>query len=208
MVGASEFPEIGDAVPRRWSRAVRWLAGRVLRVLGWRVVGPFPNLSKGIFVVAPHTTNWDFVVGILMVFALGLRASFLGKHPLFKWPLRAFMVWMGGIPVDRRTASGVVGQVVELFDSSDSLLLGLSPEGTRKPVDRWRTGFYHVAHGAKVPIVPASIDYGRKMIRFGAPLEATGELAADLHKLASFFNDVTDHKGWPALDEAASRAPS
>ncbi len=154
---------------------------------GWRFEGIFPNLPKAIYIVVPHTSNWDFLVGISTIFALRLRVSYLGKHTVFRWPLGILMTWLGGIPVDRDSAKDVVTQVAERFRSSDKLLLALSPEGTRSQVTRWKTGFHRIALETGVPIVPVSPDYSQKLVRFGLPMEPTADLAADLHYLEDFF---------------------
>ncbi len=161
---------------------------------GWRFAGGIPNVSKAVVIVAPHTSNWDFLLGIAGVFAVGVRFSFLGKHTLFRGISGVFMRWLGGIPVDRRASSGVVDQTVDLFNNRDWLLLGLSPEGTRSRVDRWRTGFYHIANGAGVPIVPVSFDYSTRVIHFGQALMPSGDMGNDLAALKVFFVGVTGRR--------------
>lgn len=121
------------------------------------------------------------------MFALGLRVRFLGKHTLFFWPLEPVMRWLGGIPVDRRAAKGVVEETVKLFAAREQLILALAPEGTRKSVGRWKTGFYFVAQKAEVPIVPIALDYRRKRIRIGDRFDLTGRLDDDLSVLEGFF---------------------
>jgi 1-acyl-sn-glycerol-3-phosphate acyltransferase len=194
MKRAWRFPELGDAVPRRGSWLLRGLAAGILRAWGWRFEGTLPNVSKAVAIIAPHTSNWDFVLGMLGLFAVDLRVSWLGKHTLFRPPFAGLLRWMGGIPIDRGTSSGVVEQTVRLFHDSESLLVGLSPEGTRKPVARWHTGFWHIAAGAGCPIVPIAFDWGPREIRFGPPLEPSGDLAADLGVLAAFFAGVRGKK--------------
>ncbi len=149
-----------------------------------------PNVSKAVIIVAPHTSNWDFLIGVSALFALGLRARFLGKHTLFKGPLGSLMRWLGGVPVDRRAARGVVDETVGLFAASDRMILALSPEGTRRSVDRWKTGFYYVALKAQVPIVPVAFDYRRKRIRFGERFDPTGNLQQDFRDLERFFRGI------------------
>jgi 1-acyl-sn-glycerol-3-phosphate acyltransferase len=183
-------PTLGEAVPRRGSWLSRQLAVGVLRAAGWRFEGGLPNVSKAVAIVAPHTSNWDFVIGLLGLFAVGVRVSWFGKHTLFKAPFKGLLRWLGGIPIDRRSSSGAVEQMVTRFHDSDALLVGLSPEGTRKPVARWHTGFWHIAAGAGCPIVPIAFDWGSRMIRFGEPLQPTGDLDADLAALQRFFAGV------------------
>ncbi len=159
----------------------------VIRIWGWRFSGEIPSVAKGVVIVAPHTSNWDFLLGIAGVFAVGVKVAFLGKHTLFRGVSGAIMAWLGGIPVDRRASSGVVEQTVELFGTRDQLLLGLSPEGTRSRVERWRTGFYHIARGADVPILPISFDYRTRVITFGNPLMPSGNVESDIGRLKEFF---------------------
>jgi 1-acyl-sn-glycerol-3-phosphate acyltransferase len=164
------------------------LFGRLaLRMGGWRFEGEIPNAPKLIFIVAPHTSNWDFVLGILAVFALDIRASFLGKHTLFRGPLGVLMRWLGGMPVVRHARQNVVDQTVGLIRTAPRIALGLSPEGTRRKLPRWRTGFYYVARGADVPIVPVALDYATRTIRFFAPHRATPSVDLDLAKLGAYF---------------------
>jgi len=201
---AWSVPSLGDALPRRGSWLLRWLARGVLRAAGWRFEGGLPNVSKAVAIVAPHTSNWDFVIGLLGLFAVGVRVSWFGKHTLFKAPFKGLLRWLGGIPIDRRSSSGAVEQMVTRFHDSDALLVGLSPEGTRKPVARWHTGFWHIAAGAGCPIVPIAFDWGSRMIRFGEPLQPTGDLDADLAALHRFFAGVRGkHRAAGGADAAA-----
>lgn len=149
-----------------------------------------PDLPKFIIIAAPHTSNWDFVVGLAAKLALGLRVTFLGKQSLFRLPLGYLMRAWGGMPVDRSTSNDVVRQVVAEFARRDSLVLALAPEGTRKPVTRWRTGFYHIAHGAGVPIVPVALNFGSREIQIGAAFQTTGDLDGDIRVLRAGFAGV------------------
>lgn len=198
MDARDRFPELGDALPRRGARLPRLVARFSLRRLGWSFEGELPNLAKAVIIVAPHTSNWDFVLGITAMFALGLRVSWLGKHTVFRPPFGALFRWLGGIAVDRSARTGVVDQMVEALRSRDRLILGLAPEGTRRQVTRWKTGFYHIAHGAGVPVVPVTFDYPRRVVRFGAPIAPSGDFAADMKRLGAFFG----------LDPDALQAPT
>ncbi len=180
-------PKLGSATPPRGNRLTAAAGRASLGVFGWGFEGTVPNVSKAVIIVAPHTSNLDFFVGLAAMFALGFRASFLGKHTLFSWPLGRLMRWLGGIPVDRRTAGGLVDETVGLFESRDSLILAVAPEGTRSNVTRWKTGFYYVAQKAGVAIVPIAMDYGRRCIRLGERFDPTGDIEADLGVLGEFF---------------------
>ncbi|GLH73740.1 hypothetical protein GETHLI_22420 [Geothrix limicola] len=161
-----------------------------LRLAGWRVEGAFPEATKCVAVVAPHTSNWDFPLGVALVFAVELRVSWLGKHSLFKAPFKGFLRWLGGIPVDRRASHGVVEACVKAFESSPALILGLAPEGTRKGVSRWRTGFYQIAVGAGVPILPVSFDFAEHVIHLMPPFSPSGNLEQDLPLIQALFREV------------------
>lgn len=187
---AWQVPALGQALPRRGNWLLRTLARRTLRCWGWRFEGSLPNVSKAVIIIAPHTSNWDFVLGLLALFAVGVRVSWFGKHTLFKAPFKGLLRRLGGIPIDRSSASGAVEQMVTLFRDSEARLVGLSPEGTRKPVPRWHTGFWHIAAGAGCPIVPIAFDWGLQVIRFGEPLQPSGDLEADLEVLRRFFSGV------------------
>jgi 1-acyl-sn-glycerol-3-phosphate acyltransferase len=165
----------------------RWLLARAR----WQFAGTFPDVPKAVIIVAPHSSNWDFPLGVAVMFALGLRISWLGKHTLFRWPLSPMMRWLDGIPVRRDEGAGTVAQVVALFRERPRMLLALSPEGTRKAVSRWRMGFAHIATGAGVPVVPVAFDWGRREVRMGAAVELTGDTAADEASLREWFAGAT-----------------
>jgi 1-acyl-sn-glycerol-3-phosphate acyltransferase len=200
------FPEIGDRVPRRGNRVTRALARGLMSVCGWRIRGDFPDLGKAVFIVAPHTSNWDFIVGVGALYAIGFRAAFLAKHTVFRGPLGWLMRFLGGIPVDRRAPHGAVERVVRRFRESEQLMLGLAPEGTRKRVGRWKTGFYHIAQKAGVPIVPATFDYDQRCILIGEPLATTGDIAADLAMLKSFCEGPTTTRATAFAEEPETDA--
>ena len=185
-----DIPALGDALPRRGSKGLRAFGTLVLSVMGWRFEGAPPNLPKLIVIVAPHTSNWDFVVAMAAALALDLRVHWLGKHTIFRRPFGAILRRLGGIPVDRSARQGVVAQVVEAFRAHDRFVLGLSPEGTRKKVARWRTGFYNIARAANVPILAVALDFERKRIVIGPLFKATGDLEGDVEKMRAFFAPI------------------
>jgi len=154
------------------------------------VTGTIPDLRKFVIIVAPHTSNWDFPVGLAAKLALRLRVTFLGKDALFRFPLGVFMRAWGGIPVDRSASHDVVDSIVAEFARRDQMVLALAPEGTRKRVERWRTGFYHIAHAARVPIVPVALNFGVKEIQILPPFVTTGDLDGDISELRARFAGV------------------
>ncbi len=184
------FPELPPNLPRRGNALSKAFTRGLLTLFGWRVDGDFPDRAKMIAIVAPHTSNWDFVVGILVVFALGLRIRFLGKHTLFKPPLGWLMRWLGGTPVIRDTPQGAVGDAAEMIAGENRVLLGIAPEGTRTCGTPWRSGFYNIALAAKVPILPAAFDYGRRSLTLFPLFEPTGNYEADLAQLQALYAGV------------------
>jgi 1-acyl-sn-glycerol-3-phosphate acyltransferase len=158
-----------------------------MRLTGWRIEGEFPNVPQFVVIVAPHTSNWDFFVGVMAMFAIGFRGTFLGKQSLFRWPMGGVMRWLGGVPVDRARPHNVVQQTIDYFHARPQLTLALSPEGTRRKLPAWRTGFWYVARGAGVPIVPAAFDYPAKRIRIFGPLETSDDMHADLSRLRAHY---------------------
>ncbi len=185
------LPTLGDRVPRRGNALTRWFGRTVLKLGGWRLAGGFPDAPKFVIAFAPHTSNWDFILGVLFRQALGLGASFLGKDALFRPPLGWLMRRLGGTPVYRDAPQGLVGQIADVFNERDQYVLAIAPEGTRGAVEAWRTGFYYIALEAGVPIALATIDYGRKEIIAGPVLIPSGDLDADLHAMQDFFAGIT-----------------
>jgi 1-acyl-sn-glycerol-3-phosphate acyltransferase len=183
-------PALPAGVPRRGNAVMRSVGRAVLTAMGWRIEGAMPELGKFVIAVAPHTSNWDFVVGASAMFALDIRLSFIGKHTLFVGPFAAMMRWMGGIPVDRSKPHGVVGDSVSAFEHANALVLAIAPEGTRKPVPRFKTGFLAIARGARVPIVLAALDWGTRTVRLG-PLFVPGEdVEADRAEVEAHFKAI------------------
>jgi 1-acyl-sn-glycerol-3-phosphate acyltransferase len=158
--------------------------------LGWNIEGDFPARPKMVAIVAPHTSNWDFIVGILAVFAIGIRVRFLAKHTLFEAPLGWLMRWCGGMPVNREAPHGLVPQVVEAFEQAPSVFLAITPAGTRSSTKPWKSGFYHIAVAARVPILPVIFDGPKRAIRFLPAFEPSGDYEADLPKLLALYAGV------------------
>lgn len=182
-------PMLPARVPRGERPFLQRLSRVGMRLVGWRIEGTIPNVTHCIIVGAPHTSNWDFVLAILAIFALDLRASWLGKHTFVNGPLRPLWQRLGGIPVDRRAPQGMVAQIVAQYRQQPHLILGVAPEGTRRRVDHWKLGFYYIARDAGVPIVPLGFDYGRRTLKIGEPIEA-GEKTAVLQQLQDFYQGI------------------
>jgi 1-acyl-sn-glycerol-3-phosphate acyltransferase len=161
------------------------------KIFGWKVTGHFPKeLKKFIIAVGPHTSNWDFVVGIAARSILGIQsAKFLGKSQLFKAPYGWFFKMLGGYPVDRSQSNDVTDQAAEIFNTHDRFILAVAPEGTRKKVSKLKTGFYYIALKAHVPIIPVGFDFLRKEVIVGNPLYAK-DINEDMEGLRSFYKSI------------------
>lgn len=181
------MPDSAVSFPRRGTPLTRALAHRLLGLGGWRVEGALPDEPRFVLIVAPHTSNWDFLVGVLAMFAIGLRSSWFGKHTLFRFPAGPILRWLGGEPIDRSTKRGTVETAVECFRTRSRWVLTLTPEGTRKRAEQWKTGFHQIAVGAGVPIVPVTFDYSRKVVGLGAPFRPTGDAVRDISAIRGLF---------------------
>lgn len=171
---------------------MRFFWSLYLRLAGWSVRGTFPHhLKKCIVLVGPHTSSWDFILGLALRSHLRLQhAKYLGKAELFKWPFGAFFRKMGGIPVYRSEKNNMVDQVVDRMNQQENFLLVLSPEGTRKKVDRLRTGFYHIAQRTHTPLLLAGFDFEKKHAILSEPFFTTGDEHADYDCIHRFFANI------------------
>lgn len=161
------------------------------KILKWKIIGDTNFPRKCIVIAAPHTHWIDF---FLAIFARSLfvqkNVSFIGKKELFKFPLNYFLKWLGGMPVDRGSHSNSVDSIAEIFNKKETFILGISPEGTRKKVDKWKTGFYYIAKKTKVPIVSAALDFENKKILISKPYHLTNDIEKDMINLKSFFEGI------------------
>jgi 1-acyl-sn-glycerol-3-phosphate acyltransferase len=164
----------------------------IFKMIGWQIDGSFsPDLKKYIVAVAPHTSNWDFVIGVMARSIVRIqRARFLGKSSLFKPPFGSLFRALGGYPVDRTSSHDTVHQVVSIFNAHDEFILAIAPEGTRKKVSKLKTGFYYIALHANVPIIAVGFDYPRKKVVIGQPLYPTGNVEADMELLRAFYSSI------------------
>lgn len=182
---------------------VRWIASTVIRNSSWRVVGEFPNLPNLVAIAAPHSSNWDGIIGISFAYALGIRATWMGKDSLFKFGLDRLMRGLGGIPTDRSSPRGAVGQMADLLRNPEPRWVFLAPEGTRKVVSKWRTGFWHIASEAGVPILRCAIDYPARKFVIGPLFYPTGDKEADLQALYDWYRPYQGKGGKSGLPLAA-----
>ncbi len=190
MPDVAEMCKAGNKVPQAGG-PVRRLFGRWwLRSMGWRLQGNFPNTNKLVLCVAPHTSNWDFFVGLAAVFALGLKLNFLAKDSLFKGPVGWGLRQLGGIAINRRQRHGVVAQLSQTLRQRPETLLCITPEGTRSPVTNWKTGFLQIAHQAQVPVLLVAFDYKKKQIVFGPVKQISENIEAEMAAVYEFYAKV------------------
>ena len=186
-MSAAQLPRIPPNMPQfRPSLATamcRWLLG----VFGWRMVGDLPDIAKVVVIAAPHSTNWDVIWGLLFKISLRLDVNFIGKREAFVWPLGPILRAFGGIPVDRSAAHGLVGEMRRQFETRDRFWLALAPEGTRKKVQKWKTGFWHIAREAGVPVLPVYFHYPEKTVGLGPLFHPTDDVAADMARIREFY---------------------
>jgi 1-acyl-sn-glycerol-3-phosphate acyltransferase len=169
------------------STVFHYLTLILMRLTGWRVEGKLPDLPKYVLIGAPHTSNWDFVLFLGIVFTLRANVKFMGKAELFRFPHGPFFYYCGGIPVDRKKSTGLVEQMVDACHKADKFILTIAPEGTRHHVTEWKRGFYHIAKSAGIPIVMAVVDGKKKIARVGQVFQPTEDMEADMKSIQGYF---------------------
>ncbi|WP_158880708.1 1-acyl-sn-glycerol-3-phosphate acyltransferase [Rhodanobacter sp. L36] len=174
------MPQLRDGWQRRLCRMV-------LRMFGWRLVGEFPDVPRLVLIAAPHSSWWDGVWGLLMKVAMGADVNFMAKQELFHGPLGGLLRRLGGMAIDRSATKGVVEQMIDQYAHRDTLWLGIAPEGTRKKVTRWKSGFWHIAHDAGVPVLPVYFHYPDKVIGVGPLFDTSDDMETDLLRLRAFY---------------------
>ena len=182
-----DHPPSGDPLQRR-TLLQRACLG-LLQLFGWQALSaPLPG-PKGVIIVYPHTSNWDFILGLLYRFGTGLQANWMGKESIFRWPFRALMLRMGGVPINRHAASGFIGAAIAQYREQEWMWLALAPEGTRKHTDHLKSGFYQIAVGADVPCGLGFIDYATRTLGIEEFIRFSGDMEADLASLRDFYRD-------------------
>ena len=170
---------------------LRFLSNSIMRLVGWRVEGKLPDLPKFVLIAAPHSSNWDFLMFLGVVFHLRANVRFMGKAELFRNPFGWFFYYCGGIPVDRTKSQGLVEQMVNACQKSEKFILTIAPEGTRHHVTEWKMGFYHIARNAGIPIVLAVVDGKHKTMRVGQVFHPTENMDADIKAVQGYFEGMT-----------------
>jgi 1-acyl-sn-glycerol-3-phosphate acyltransferase len=159
-------------------------------LFGWQVEGALPPGNKAVVIAAPHTSNWDMPFMLAVAYVLGVKPSWLGKCEIFRWPFAGLMRHLGGLPVDRRARANMVQQVVSMFGAADRLYVVIPPSATRSRRRHWKSGFYHIARGADVPIVCSFLDYRRKVGGIGLAFSPSGDVRADMERIREFYSTV------------------
>ncbi|OOS19816.1 1-acyl-sn-glycerol-3-phosphate acyltransferase [Moraxella pluranimalium] len=188
------YDALGSQLPRRHRPLATKMARRLLAMLGWRLLGRLPDVPQAVIIGAPHTSNVDGVPAILTMLALGLDIKVMGKKQLFSVPiLSQFLTWVGVIAIDRDKKGSVLQANIDRFATGEPLLLALAPEGTRQYTESFRTGFYYLAMGAGVPIIPVALDYPTKTVRFLDVCYPTGDYQADLAGIIKQYHGVVGY---------------
>jgi 1-acyl-sn-glycerol-3-phosphate acyltransferase len=184
---------------------IRVLSLLFLKICGWRREGKLPDIPKYVLIAAPHTSNWDLPFSLAIAFAFRLKICWMGKHTLFRLPFGPLFRWLGGVPIDRTKSRDTVSQIAEVFRERARMVMLIAPEGTRKKVKAWKTGFYHIARGANVPVLLAFLDYMKKVGGFGPLIYLSESLEADMAVIRSFYATVTPkHPAKTCLASVAS----
>jgi 1-acyl-sn-glycerol-3-phosphate acyltransferase len=169
----------------------RLLANILLFCFGWKTMGEKPKEKKYVIIAAPHTSNWDLFFMMLVALKLDIHIYWIGKDSIFKFPFKNTMKWMGGISVDRSKSNDVVANMVKTFNECDELVLSIPPEGTRSHTVYWKTGFYHMANGAGIPICLGFLDYAKKEGGIGPMYQPSGDIEKDMIEIKAFYKNIT-----------------
>jgi len=170
---------------------MRRFATLLFRITGWRVEGTVEQPPRFVIIAAPHTSNWDAVILVTAAYIFNVKLSWFIKEAAFFWPLGPIIRFFGGVPIDRSARRNMVAQAIDQFAERNHFILAVPPEGTRQHSTHWKTGFYHIAHGAGVPIVLGYIDYKRKVAGLGPSFIPTGDIDADFDVFAEFYSHIT-----------------
>jgi 1-acyl-sn-glycerol-3-phosphate acyltransferase len=190
---------LGDRVPQRGNLFSKTVGAAMLKAIGWRVVGDFPNVPKAVMVVVPHTSNFDAYVALAATWAIGLDITMMVKHTVFVWPFGPLLHGLGFSPVNREDAKNLVGVSAQKFREADKLIMGIAPEGTRHSAKQWKSGFMRIALEAGVPVIMTGFDYRKKQVIFLGRFDPTGDIEGDIPKIIALFKEV-----YPRIPERLS----
>lgn len=191
--------KLGDQVPQRGNFVSKAVGAAMLRAVGWRVVGDFPNVPKAVMVVVPHTSNFDAYIALAATWAIGLDITMMVKHTVFVWPFGGLLRGLGFAPVNREDAKNLVGVSARKFRESDKLIMGIAPEGTRHGAKQWKSGFMRIALEAGVPVMMTGFDYRKKEVIFLGRFDPSGDIEGDIPKIIALFKAV-----YPRIPERLS----
>jgi 1-acyl-sn-glycerol-3-phosphate acyltransferase len=166
----------------------------VLKIIGWKVNPVLPDCRKYLLIAVPHTSNWDLPLMLIVSIVLGVKLHWVSKDTIFKGIFGTYLKWLGGIPVNRRLRTNFSEQVIDVFNKAEELIIVIAPEGTRSRTEYWKTGFYHIAIGAKIPIAFGYLDYGKKVGGIGTLLYPTGDIEKDFEVIKDFYKNMTGKK--------------
>jgi len=184
---------VNEHVPRMGNAFTRWLSEIVLKLMGWKITGVFPPEPKVVFIGAPHTSNWDLILALSAMQAVGLRASWMMKKEAFFWPLGSTFKKLGGVPIDRKSKNDVTTQMAEWFASNEKAYLGLTPEGTRSKVETFKKGYLRIAIAAKVPVFLIAVDGVKKEVVLDRIWPLTGDIDIDNQNIKAYYDE--NYKG-------------
>jgi len=181
-------PELPGCLPAKGNRFSRWLGKALLKFMGWKVSGDFPQHKKVVVALGPHTSNWDFIIAMPAIMATGINANYLMKKEVFVWPFSIVWKWLGGVPLNRKATENTVEQLIQKYNESEKLWVAIAPEGTRKKVDYWKTGFLRVAEAAGVPVMLVAWDYPSKTFVLEKIWPTTGNHEEDAANIRAYVN--------------------
>ena len=179
---------INDHIPQSGNRVTRWLGLTTLKLMGWKIKGRFAPEPKAVFIGLPHTSNWDFIIFLSAMQAVGLKASWMMKKEAFFWPLRGLFKKLGGVPIDRKSSKNVTGQMADWFATNDKAYLGITPEGTRSKVETLKKGYLRIAYAAKVPVFLIGIDGINKNVVVDRLWPLTGDIEVDNRDIKAYYD--------------------
>lgn len=179
---------VTPATPRMGNAVTRWIGETLLRLIGWKIIGQLPNVKKVIIIGAPHTSNWDFVIAMGSMLSVGLKFSYMMKKEAFFWPVGWLWKKMGGIPIDRSKKNDVTQQMTDWFNANDNVMLGITPEGTRKKVDRYKKGYLRMAYAADVPVFLIGLDGTNKHVVLDKIFELSGDIEKDNAAIKAYMD--------------------
>jgi len=192
-VAAYDNSVVNEHVPRMGNAFTRWLSELVLKMMGWKITGVFPKEPKVVFIGAPHTSNWDLILALSAMQAVGLRASWMMKKEAFFWPLGGLFKKLGGVPIDRSAKNDVTSQMADWFATNDKAYLGLTPEGTRSKIKTFKKGYLRIANAAKVPVFLIAVDAVKKEVVLDRVWKLTGDIDIDNQNIKAYYDE--NYKG-------------